>query len=47
MISKLRRSYLLTRNVKLICYLAPTLDFFNERPGLNECPPRMSARSDR
>ena len=38
MISKLRRSYLLTRNIKMICYLVPTLYFFNERPGLNERP---------
>ena len=38
MIFKLRKSYLLTRNVKMICQLVPTLHFFNEIPGLNERP---------
>ena len=38
MISKLRRLYLLTRNVKMMCSLVPSLIFFNERLGLNERP---------
>ena len=38
MISKLRRSYLLTRNVKNDMLTSTYFVFFNERPGLNERP---------
>ena len=38
MISKLRRSYLLTRNVKNDMLSSTYFAFFNERPGLNERP---------
>ena len=38
MISKLKRSYLLTRNIKMICEVVPTSHFFRKRLGLNEDP---------